>query len=223
VRPLRALVPVLFFMSLVVLLANILSTRAEAALDLRVRASVRSDGVTRAFKDGDALRSGDRLELFARVSRAAYVYVVQFDAAGTATVVFPRALPGRSAQDYQIPAGAEERIPDAKGWLELDDSSGEEHLYLIATTKPLRHADRALDDSLRSIRRLEELDNAGSGSGVAKTGNALPAADNLVKNHAWRRRAIHLVYQADTQSHAARGNDNVTIFELSFRHLPRER
>ncbi len=82
------------------------------------------------------LRVGDRLRLRLRTSRAAYVYVLNEDAAGNATVLFP--LPGETGNPVHggdtltLPGGDHSTL----AWEVTADSAREEFVVIAALTPP---------------------------------------------------------------------------------------
>lgn len=108
--------------------------------------------------EGSTLHDGDRIALSLRVTRPAYLYVMQFFPDGTAGVLFPQ----RAGEETPIEAGVQ-RIP-ATGWFELDKVTGNEHVYIVASTEPLARADASVKETVDTVRlsgKAPELDPAG--------------------------------------------------------------
>jgi hypothetical protein len=82
-----------------------------------------------------ALKSGDRIKFFVKPEKKCFVYLIYHNSQGEVTVLFPYrfenlnfdALP---AQEYYIPKGDK--------WFELDEHTGHETFYLLASPSPLR-------------------------------------------------------------------------------------
>lgn len=92
------------------------------------------------------LRVGDRLRLQLRSTRDTYVYVLNEDAAGNATVLFPQVganlrNPQRGGDTLQLPGG----VGSSLAWQVTADSSREEFV-VVAALQPLPQLDRALAD-----------------------------------------------------------------------------
>jgi len=98
------------------------------------------------------LRVGDRLRLSLRSSREAYVYVLNEDAAGNATVLFPQ-----EASNLRNPqaAGITLQLPGGEGsslaW-EVTADSAREEFVIVAALQSLPELDRALADWQRVHR-----------------------------------------------------------------------
>ena len=116
-------------------------------VQLMVRMQVARDGrAVRPVALGEALQTGDRLELFVEVDRAAYVYLVQFFADGSSAVLFP------PADDVRLQPGPATRIPRTGQWFQLDDARGEENIYVLASSRPLAQADLVAHDVIQEVR-----------------------------------------------------------------------
>ena len=92
------------------------------------------------------LRVGDRLRLNLRSTRDAYVYVLNEDAAGNATVLFPQEAAGLRNPQH---GGATLQLPGGEGstlaW-EVTADSVREEFVIVTTLQPLPELDRALAD-----------------------------------------------------------------------------
>ena len=96
------------------------------------------------------LRVGDRLRMNLRSSRDAYVYVLNEDGAGNATVLFPQEdanlrNPQHGGTTLQLPGGEGSTL----AWEVTADSSREEFVVVTAL-QPLPELDRALADWQRA-------------------------------------------------------------------------
>jgi len=118
----------------------------DKALDLRFQIRAHSGGEVRFIAPGDKLASGDRVEMFVELDRAAHVYVVQFFADKSIAVLFPK---GEAKAEL---APGRHRIPAAGKMFELDDAVGEEHVYVVASRGPLERVDREVADSVGEVR-----------------------------------------------------------------------
>lgn len=100
------------------------------------------------LRSGDSLRSGDALRTHVKLTAAAYLYVVQFFPDGTASVLFP---PPPEKQRFN-PPGVSIQLPDAGKIFVLDKNVGTEHVYVIASLKPLAEVDSSLVQVLADVR-----------------------------------------------------------------------
>jgi len=106
--------------------------------------TARTGGAERALPPDATLRTGDRLAFTVTSAESAYVYLLQFFANGTSAVLFPE-----EGEANQV--AGKLRIPPS-GWFQLDEEVGDEHFYLIASTRPLSDADRAVKRTVDQIR-----------------------------------------------------------------------
>ena len=115
-------------------------------LEIILRARAKIEGSVRSVAPGDTLRTGDYLELFVHVSRAAYVYVIQFFPDGTSGVLFP------NQGDVRVNAGEALRVPSGDQWFQLDEHTGEEHVYIVASLRPIVEVDATVHRTVAEIR-----------------------------------------------------------------------
>lgn len=116
----------------------------RARFTLRVEAE--REGRRFAVGAGDRLRSGDRLQLFVDADRDVYVHVLQFFASGDPAVHFPIDESGF------LPAGVTLRVPREGFWLQLDEAVGEEHVYVVVSSRPLAEVDAVVAAAIDRIR-----------------------------------------------------------------------
>jgi serine/threonine protein kinase len=111
-----------------------------------------------------SLKVGDRLRLSLRSSRDAYVYVLNEDSAGNATVLFPL---GRAAQNPQR-GGATLTLPGGEGstlaW-EVTAESTREEFVVISSLTPLT----VLDDELSNWSHAHVTDDTRAVGGIVDT------------------------------------------------------
>jgi hypothetical protein len=134
-------------------------------------------------------QSGDRIRFHIQANRAGYLYVLNRDARGGTTVLFPSA--GMAEHASRVQARAAYTVPPS-GWLWFDDQPGEERVVLLLAPSPLTHLlDRAPHQPVLSpatasrlmaaVKRrgtkdlLVETDNT-QGQEATYTGATLPAA-----------------------------------------------
>lgn len=122
---------------------------------IEVSAWLEKEGVGRI--DGAPLQSGDAIAIHLSVSAASYVYVIQFGTNGEANILFP------THDDLRVPANLPTRVPPEHAWLDLDETPGEEVLYVVAALYPLSEIDADLAgdiDRARSAHRLGDANYA---------------------------------------------------------------
>jgi len=86
-----------------------------------------------ALDDGDVLYTGDKIKLSFRCSTSAHVYVVGIDGTGWATPMFPIAASGLR---NPVRADVDHMVPDESWWFELDEYTGIEHVFVLASPEP---------------------------------------------------------------------------------------
>jgi hypothetical protein len=113
-----------------------------------VSAELVKGGPDRRFlNSGDTLKSGDRFEAFVQVDKPAYVYVVVLSSDGSVGILLPE------QGDLKLEANHRTRLPtDTDIWMELDNETGQEHLFFIATAAPIGKADEIIAGELSQIR-----------------------------------------------------------------------
>src|SRR5262249_60945677 len=111
------------------------SPRQEPPINVSLRVQAASRGARRPIGPGEALHSGDRIEMYLEVDQPAYVYVVQFFPDHSSAVLFP------PEGDLRLRPGAPHRIPARGQSFPLDEATGEANIYGVATGKPLAQAD----------------------------------------------------------------------------------
>jgi hypothetical protein len=183
------------------LLLAVSPARAEINLTLRV-VSV-SNGIRRPVAPGDTLRTGDRLEMLVDVDSPSYVYITQVFPDGTAAVLFPE------SGDFKVPADTATRVPPEGKWFELDKVTGDEHVVVIASGKPLDEADEEAKRALDDIRKP-----AAAKAPKAKSAKKKPMVLSL------KTRGLMLVGQdADKSMKAKTDEKGVALFRFSFKHV----
>jgi YD repeat-containing protein len=88
-----------------------------------------------AVRDGGPLRSNDDLKVHFRTNADAYVYFIWVDTHGKASLQFPSRSAGL---DNRVEGGKLYSAPEkASDWYYLDENTGAETLYLVASYEPL--------------------------------------------------------------------------------------
>lgn len=94
-------------------------------------------------EDGGILRSGDNLQIHFKANADCYLYVLLLDSQGRVSLLFPvqkikMANQVKADQDYTIPPG--------DLWFFLDDKTGTETIYLLASYAPMSQLDKLLSE-----------------------------------------------------------------------------
>lgn len=130
---------------------------------VRVRIEVSRAGQPVEFRPGSTtLRSGDRIVMYVRSDRDGWLNVVQFFPDHTSAV-----LSSSDGSAVQARAGEETRIPAGSDQIELDDVTGEENLYVVASARPLAEVDQTVSRLVDAVRT--------SGSPTTRAAGARPA------------------------------------------------
>lgn len=117
-------------------------TQAPVDLSFRARNQHGDD-----LRPGDVVHTGDRIAFFVTAPRPVYIYLLQFFPHGPPALLFPK------GDAILLGAGQELRVPPGPtSWFQLDDSEGEENIYLIAARRPLVQADRAVAELVGQVR-----------------------------------------------------------------------
>jgi hypothetical protein len=101
--------------------------------------------------EGSVLRSYDNFQVHLEVSRPTYVYILIYDSQGKAGLLFPDAKIDRSEF---IEAGRKTEIPRRNLWFWLDEHTGTETIYVLASEKPM-------SDIQGLLAKMERSDEAG--------------------------------------------------------------
>jgi hypothetical protein len=147
---------------------------------------------------GATLKSGDQFRINFMTDGDGYVYVVNFDSQGKASIIFPHPEAGsnnevKTGQTYEIPSSPAH-------WYYLDESKGQETLYIVASPFPIPNLDSLVSDlkqgkdvpqsSLKTARLRGSLEALTRGVGVAAEGRSAPdikqsvmAAESINFNH----------------------------------------
>jgi hypothetical protein len=103
--------------------------------------------------DGGELKSFDKFQIYLEPHSDCHAYLLIYDSAGKASLLFPSKETGGSAL---LKNGFETRIPGRDLYFELDDKAGIETLYLLASPGPLADIEWL----------IEKMDKAGADSAI---------------------------------------------------------
>ena len=120
-------------------------------------------------KDTD-LKTGDQIKFFLKVNENCFVYLIYRSSQGELSILFPHRFKLQSAE-YTV--AGNHYIPKDDQWFELDEHTGEERFYLLASKKRLMDLEARIND-------YESADAAKKPS-LAKT--ILSEIRNLRKQH----------------------------------------
>jgi hypothetical protein len=82
-----------------------------------------------------ALKSGDRIKFFVKPENKCFVYLLYHNSQGEVTVLFPYRFENLN---FDVLPAQEDYIPKGDKWFELDEHTGQETFYLLASPSPLR-------------------------------------------------------------------------------------
>ena len=197
-----------------ILLALCGTALAGNPLDVHVRMRAKHDRMTMDVAPDDTLHTTDYVELLVTTNAKAYVYVVQIFPDGTSTVLFP------DDGDLVLDANKDTRVPSASDeWFQLDDVTGTETVYVIASRQPLAKADQALAKELHDIRAASNVSDPSktSGTGAGKPKPAPPRPERML---AVGRRNLHKVVKKDnaTTLVVSSKDDGFVVATFAFKH-----
>lgn len=108
-----------------------------------------------ALTDGSRLRSGDGYQVRVSTNAPAYVYVLTLDSAGKVYSLLPY------KQIHHTKISGQKVLPSADKWYWLDQNTGLETLYVLASYEPLKdlprrmkEVERVAQDRMAAARRL---------------------------------------------------------------------
>jgi hypothetical protein len=84
--------------------------------------------------EGSPLRSRDNFQVHLEATRPSYVYILLYDSQGRASQLFPD--PKISEPGF-VEAGKKLVVPSTDLWFWLDDSTGTETIYVLASERPM--------------------------------------------------------------------------------------
>ena len=89
------------------------------------------------------LKTGDQIKFFINVNRNCFVYLIYRSSQGELSVLFPRRFELLSTE---YTAAGSHYIPTDDQWFELDEHTGEERFYLLASVKRLKDLEALVND-----------------------------------------------------------------------------
>jgi hypothetical protein len=95
------------------------------------------------------LSSGDKLKIMIEITKTCFVYVIHKDTQGNLTLLFPYSIK-QFDTDYQT--ARKYYAPKADGWFQLDNTTGKETFYLIASDQRLLDIEYTYQQYTSSLR-----------------------------------------------------------------------
>jgi len=94
------------------------------------------------IQNGGVLHSGDMFKIRFELKEEAYVYLLSLDSQGSLSILFPAKgadshIKLKPHKDFVIPSGDK--------WLRLDENTGTESLYLLASSEEIKDIDLKID------------------------------------------------------------------------------
>lgn len=89
------------------------------------------------------LKTGDQIKFFLKVNQNCFVYLIYRSSQGELSVLFPRRFQLLSTE-YTV--AGNHYIPTDDQWFELDEHTGEERFYLLASVKRLTDLEALVND-----------------------------------------------------------------------------
>jgi Domain of unknown function (DUF4384) len=122
------------------------------------------------IKEDMQLKTGDQLKMFVELRKPCFVYVIHHGARGEIQRLFPYDMPQFTA-DYQTAKIYE--IPPNDGWFRINEQTGLETFYLVATAQRLTDLEHLL--ATYAAAQLDEQPQAAT--------NILAELRNLLKQY----------------------------------------
>jgi len=99
------------------------------------------------IEEGGVLKSGDLFRISFQLQEEAYVYLLSLDSQGNLTKLYPE-------KDIGLPVKLEPEksyfFPTGDDWLKLDDNTGQEKIYLLASPDPIKGINIKIDQLKKS-------------------------------------------------------------------------
>jgi len=185
---------------------------SEPELRIMVQA-VRRGGVgARTLRNGDVLRSGDRFHLKVCTNHAARLYLLQATATGVAL------LRPTERHGEMIEPRATVRVPEAGYDITLDHEVGEEHLYVVASDRPIEESDPRIAAALVRFRARPAPSSAPT---QRPQGDDRPDLSALAAfSPRGVMRSLSIEPSADDGPEVTEVTDRLVVWRLDLRHEP---
>ena len=96
-----------------------------------------------AIERDTVLKTGDQIKFFLNVDKNCFVYLIYSSSQGELSVLFPYRFKLRSSE-YTV--AGHHYIPGGNQWFELDEHTGEEKFYLLASANRLMQLEALIND-----------------------------------------------------------------------------
>jgi uncharacterized protein DUF4384 len=101
--------------------------------------------------EGSTLRSRDNFQIHLKSSRPAYIYILIYDSEGKASQLFPDP---KIEESGFVQEGQSLAVPGPESWFWLDDNTGTETIYVLASENPMA-------DIRGLLAKMQTADDAG--------------------------------------------------------------
>ena len=160
VRPIPAMVTVSLVLAVIVfglyeLRRPYIPTLVSPSINLNVIARIASGVGTRdvapdykgmEIQNGKALHSGDMFKIKYELQEEAYVYLLSLDSLGNVTKLYPTKEEGH----HKAKPNQTFMFPEEGEWLQLDEHTGQETFYLLASSVAIED----LDQKITEVKKL---------------------------------------------------------------------
>ena len=201
-------------------------------LRLLVQAARGRGGDRETLQSGDTVRSGERFHLRMCASRRAWVYLFQVDPRGRAEVLYPREGAGEEVEAREMV-----RVPTGDLDIIVDEQTGDEHLVVVASDRPVEESDPALAGALAGVRSESDREvpspaprrprpHAAQRESAPPATDARPSGDVLTALHprGLSRRLRIAPAEGEgaevDETKTTSGVEHVVIWRLDLRHAP---
>jgi hypothetical protein len=131
---------------------------AKLGLIARIPAGVVTRGAPHQYTevqipDGGVLHTGDMFRIHVELQEEAYVYLLALDSQGNLARLFPE-------KDFPVKVRPHETrfFPSGRGWLRLDDKTGEEKLVLLISTGTIEGFNKKIEELKRlGIDKIDKI------------------------------------------------------------------
>ena len=93
------------------------------------------------IEEGGNLRSGDFFKIRFKLEKSAYIYILSLDSQGNLTKLYPD-RDGKARTQFK--AHEAYSIPEDDRWFRLDDNTGRETFYIVASTNTIKAIDKRI-------------------------------------------------------------------------------
>lgn len=146
--------------------ANAKAEPEPIALDVVLLAQTQdADGKVNVetIEDGDRLTQEHNIKFSVRVNRTCHLYIISIDGSGWLEPLFPFSKARLSSgQTNPVPGGVTLGFPAGSDWFYLDEFTGVETLYFVASHEPREDLERILQKFVAKERPAIDAESAAS-------------------------------------------------------------